>query len=160
MTNRIESPHPAVQISHVLASQRFINMVPSSWWREIREIRYHLAQFPGEIPYGTNIGLIVNSPVGSLHLAFNECGSMISVQVPRSAYRALSNRDGVALVAPQILNAAFEILLTGTTTDELWNGPFRPLNSSNLQHWTQPQDHQQPGPDAGDEIEMLDLSLL
>jgi len=146
MTNRIESPHPAIQISQVLASPRFLNMVPSSWRREIREIRFHLAQFPGEIPYGTNIGLIVNSPLGSIHLAFNECGSMIHVSVPRSTYQALSNRDGVALMAPKILDAAFEILLTGTTTDELWNGPFRPMNS------------QQPGAGAGDEAEMLDLS--
>ena len=146
MTNSLNTtPHPAMQISHVLANPGFIKNLPLWCRREFKEIRYHLAQFPGQIPYGTNIGLIVNSPCGSLHLAFNERGSMINVSVPRSTYQALSSRDGVALMAPKILDAAFEILLTGTTTSELWNGPFRPLNS------------QQPGPDP--DGEMLDLSL-
>ena len=150
-----------LHLSQMLNRPNLYPLVDPKNQREMEENLYLLAQFPDLVPYGTCIGLTISSHMGVLHLAFDERGSTIKVKLhhrqPVGTNRVLSDLDGVALVAPKIIASATKIEIHGGTTPELWGDAFFfPLHSSNLQHWTPSQDHQQPGAGAdGDDMMVL-----
>ena len=161
MITREEFRKQALQLSKILNSRKVHQLVHPFYRFELEETLYHVANAPDETPYTTYLGVTFKGKAGALHTMFQEGTGLIylSQPHPQAGHDPLYTTDLRAVVrrATEILARATKVEIHGNVTGGLWDGVFRPLNSSNLRFWAQPQDHQQPGPDAGDEIDMLEL---
>ena len=123
-------------ITQMLASPRIRNLVSPAGQFEMDELTYHLANFPGMVPYGTNIGLEVESQLGMFHLEFANGETTIFVRLhrpePEGSRQFVGDLVGIGRLAPKIITNAAQVRIFGGLTPELWDGPFRPLNSSRL----------------------------
>jgi len=120
----------------MLTCQRISSLVNPADHFEMDELTYHLANFPGMVPYGTNIGLEVESQLGMFHLEFANGETTIFVRLhrpePEGSRQFVGDLVGIGRLAPKIITNAAQVRIFGGLTPELWDGPFRPLNSSRL----------------------------